>query len=180
MQERPKSEKRKEMSKGSTAASAPPMELDVRNVMRYFASAVTVVTSALPSGELFGLTISAFISVSLKPPYVLISVRNESTAKNLFVKSKKYCVNILSADQQGIAERFSLLGEAGRFVNLDFYTGKGGSPIIRNCIGYLDCKILRTLKIGDHTLFLGEVIDLAAVKKKPLLYLNRNYARLDY
>ena len=80
--------------------------VDIRNVMRYFASAVTVVTSSLESGELFGLTVTAFTSVSLEPPLVLICIRNESTAVELFKKSKRYCVNILSEAQKTIAETF--------------------------------------------------------------------------
>ena len=56
----------------SGPASKPPQVVDLRSVMRYFASAVTVVTGALETGELFGLTVSAFTSVSLEPPLVLI------------------------------------------------------------------------------------------------------------
>jgi flavin reductase (DIM6/NTAB) family NADH-FMN oxidoreductase RutF len=157
---------------------APRQPVDLRNVMRYFASAVTVTTGALDSGELFGLTISAFISVSLNPPLVLISIRNESTARELFIRGKRYCVNILSADQQSIAEKFSLAGEAGRFQNLDYYFGKGGSPIIRGCIGYIDCKIAEVIKAGDHTLIIGEAVDVGFENKDPLLYVDRNYVRL--
>jgi flavin reductase (DIM6/NTAB) family NADH-FMN oxidoreductase RutF len=153
--------------------------IDLRNVMRYFPSAVTVVTSALDTGELFGLTVSAFISVSLEPPLVLISIRNESTAKDLLIKSGKYCVNILSAAQQDIAVKFSLTGEAGRFLGLDYYIGKNGNPIIRNCIGYLDCRITQVIPAGDHTLFLAEVVDLFGQKKEPLLYVDREYVRLE-
>lgn len=147
--------------------------------MRYFASAVTVVTGALETGELFGLTVSAFISVSLEPPLVLICIRNESSATGLLRKSMKYCVNILSEDQKTISEKFSLAGEAGRFQNLDFYLGKGGSPIIRDSIGYIDCKIVDIISGGDHTLFMGEAIDVFAEEKNPLLYLNRRYVKLE-
>lgn len=169
-----------ESSEGHLPRSAPKkFPVDLRNVMRYFASAVTVTTGALESGELFGLTISAFISVSLEPPLVLVSIRNESAAKDLFVRAKRYCVNILSADQQSIAEKFSLAGEAGRFQDLEFYFGVGGSPIIRGCIGFIDCKISQVITAGDHTLFIGEAISVGFEKKKPLLYVDRNYARLE-
>jgi 3-hydroxy-9,10-secoandrosta-1,3,5(10)-triene-9,17-dione monooxygenase reductase component len=158
---------------------APPPDVDLRNVMKYFASAVTVVTSALDSGELFGLTVSAFTSVSLSPPLVLICIRNESTATELFKKSKRYCVNILAEDQQPIAEKFSLQGEAGRFEKLDYHYGKCGNPIIRGCIGYIDCKITDTIILGDHTIFVGQVLELDAEKKAPLLYIDKHYVKLD-
>lgn len=164
---------------GDTKKTPPFPSLDLRDVMKYFASAVTVVTSALDSGELFGLTVSAFTSVSLNPPLVLISIRNESTATPLFQKAQRYCVNILAEDQQPIAEKFSLQGEAGRFQNLNYYIGKGGSPIIRGCIGYIDCRLEQTIVLGDHTVFIGEVIELAAEKKPPLLYIDRHYVWLD-
>jgi 3-hydroxy-9,10-secoandrosta-1,3,5(10)-triene-9,17-dione monooxygenase reductase component len=166
---------------GDVKEKSPPLppSIDLRNVMRFFASAVTVVTSALESGELFGLTVSAFTSVSLNPPLVLICIRNESTATELFKKAKRYCVNILAEDQQPIAEKFSLQGEAGRFQNLDYYIGRGGSPVIRGCIGYIDCEIANTIVLGDHTLFIGHVLELSAEKKQPLLYIDRHYVTLD-
>lgn len=160
-----------------TAASS--QTVDLREVMRYFPSAVTVVTGALDTGELFGLTVSAFTSVSLNPPLILMCIRNESTAVGLFTRAKRCCVNILAADQQKIAEKFSQSGEAGRFLNLDYYIGKGGSPIIRGCIGYIDCKIVQVIALGDHTVFVGEAIDIEQVKKPPLLYVDRHYVRLE-
>jgi flavin reductase (DIM6/NTAB) family NADH-FMN oxidoreductase RutF len=165
---------------GEAKKAAPPApNVDLRNIMRYFASAVTVVTSALDSGELFGLTVSAFTSVSLSPPLVLICIRNESTAISLFEQSKKYCVNVLAEDQQPIAEKFSLQGEAGRFQKLDYHFGIGGSPIIEGCIGYVDCKIVQSIPVGDHTLFIAEALDIKQQKKPPLLYIDRHYVRLD-
>jgi flavin reductase (DIM6/NTAB) family NADH-FMN oxidoreductase RutF len=159
--------------------SQPPLSVDIRTVMRHFASHVTVVTSALNTGELFGLTITAFTSVSLDPPLVLICVRNESSATELFKKSRRFCVNVLSEDQRPIAEKFSLAGEGGRFVGLDYYIGKGGSPIIRGCLGYIDCRITRDIREGDHTIFFGEAVDVSSEEKRPLLYLNRNYVKLQ-
>jgi flavin reductase (DIM6/NTAB) family NADH-FMN oxidoreductase RutF len=163
----------------SGPSSKPPQPVDLRSVMRFFASAVTVVTGALDTGELFGLTVSAFTSVSLEPPLVLICIRNESSATDLFRKSMKYCVNILAEDQRPIAEKFSLAGEGGRFQNLDYEIGKGGSPVIRGSIGFIDCKIIDIVKGGDHTLFIGEAIEVSAEDKKPLLYLNRRYVKLE-
>ncbi|HXQ93345.1 MAG TPA: flavin reductase family protein [Nitrososphaerales archaeon] len=163
----------------SGPASKPPQAVDIRRVMRYFASAVTVVTGALDTGELFGLTVTAFTSVSLEPPLILICIRNESSATNLLTKSMRYCVNILAEDQRSIAETFSLAGEGGRFQNLDFFIGKGGSPIIRGTIGYVDCKITEVIPGGDHTIFMGEAIDVNADEKQPLLYLNRRYVKLQ-
>ncbi|MGI0090950.1 MAG: flavin reductase family protein [Nitrososphaerales archaeon] len=159
--------------------SKPHQRVDIREVMRYFASAVTVATGALDSGDLFGLTVSAFTSVSLEPPLVLICIRNESTATSLLKESKRFCVNILAEDQLTIAEKFSLAGEAGRFENLDFHIGKGGSPLIDGCIGFIDCRITNVITAGDHTIFIGEAVDVSAHDKNPLLYLNRKYVKLE-
>ncbi|MDG7001278.1 MAG: flavin reductase family protein [Nitrososphaerota archaeon] len=157
----------------------PPQSVDLRNVMRYFASHVTVVTGALDTGDLFGLTVSAFTSVSLEPPLVLVCIRNESNATDFLSKAKRFCVNILSEDQRPIAEKFSLTGESGRFIDLDYYVGKGGSPVIRDSLGFIDCKITRELHEGDHTIFIGEAIDVSGDDKRPLLYLNRKYVKLE-
>ena len=147
--------------------------------MRYFASAVTVVTSALDTGELFGLTVTAFTSVSLDPPLVLICIRNESTAKDMLIQAKRYCVNILSQDQQKIAEKFSLSGESDRFVGLDYYIGASGSPVIRGCIAHIDCRVTKVMDGGDHTIFMGQAIDIDHAAKPPLLYIDRHYVRLE-
>ncbi|HYB04154.1 MAG TPA: flavin reductase family protein [Nitrososphaerales archaeon] len=163
----------------SGPASKPPQVVDLRSVMRYFASAVTVVTGALETGELFGLTVTAFTSVSLEPPLVLICIRNESSATGLLRKSMRFCVNILAEDQQPIAEKFSLAGEGGRFLNLDYTIGKSGSPIVRGTIGYIDCRIVNVVSGGDHTVFFGEAVEVAAGDEKPLLYLNRRYVKLE-
>ncbi len=153
--------------------------VDLRNIMRYFPSAVTEPTGALDSGELFGLTVAAFTSGSLAPPLVLICIRNESTARDLFTRAGRYCINILAKDQQKIGEIFSLAGEGGRFLNLNFYIGKGGSPIIRGCIGYIDCKMDQIIAVGDHTLFIGEAVDIGWEKKDPLLYIDKHYVQLE-
>ncbi len=163
----------------SGPASKPPQPVDLRSVMRYFASAVSVVTGALETGELFGLTVTAFTSVSLEPPLVLICIRNESSATGLLRKSMKFCVNILAEHQQEIAEKFSLAGEGGRFLNLDYTIGKSGSPIVRGTIGYIDCRIVDVVSGGDHTVFFGEAVEVSAEDKKPLLYLNRRYVKLE-
>jgi 3-hydroxy-9,10-secoandrosta-1,3,5(10)-triene-9,17-dione monooxygenase reductase component len=163
----------------SGPASKPPQAVDLRSVMRYFASAVTVVTGALETGELFGLTVTAFTSVSLEPPLVLICIRNESSATGLLRKSMKFCVNILAEHQQAVAEKFSLAGEGGRFLNLDYTIGKSGSPIVRGTIGYIDCRIVEVVSGGDHTVFFGEAVEVASEDKKPLLYLNRRYVKLE-
>jgi flavin reductase (DIM6/NTAB) family NADH-FMN oxidoreductase RutF len=163
----------------SGPASKPPQAVDLRSVMRYFASAVTVVTGALDTGELFGLTVTAFTSVALEPPLVLICIRNESSATGLLRKSRKFCVNILAEHQQAIAEKFSLAGEGGRFLNLDYTIGKSGSPIVRGTIGYIDCRIVDVVSGGDHTVFFGEAVEVSAEDKKPLLYLNRRYVKLE-
>ena len=147
--------------------------------MRYFPSAVTVVTSILPSGEQFGLTVSAFSSLSLNPPLVLICIRNESTAVGLFRQSMKYCVNILAENQRTIAETFSLTGEGGRFNGLDYRPGKTGSAIIKGTIGYIECIIVGVIEEGDHHIFIGEAVDVQAEKKEPLLYIDRHYVKLE-
>ncbi|MDG6939251.1 MAG: flavin reductase family protein [Nitrososphaerota archaeon] len=162
----------------SGPTSKPKLPVDLRNVMRYFASGVTVVTSALDTGEPFGLTVTAFTSVSLDPPLVLVCIRNESSAASLLKKSRRYCVNILSSGQKDISDRFSLAGESRRFDGLEYRVGRVGNPIIGGCIGHIDCKVVRVTVLGDHTVFVGEALDIQAARAEPLLYLDRKYALL--
>jgi flavin reductase (DIM6/NTAB) family NADH-FMN oxidoreductase RutF len=151
---------------------------NLRQVMRNWASGVTVVT-AKDGGQFHGMTVSAFTSISLQPPLVIVSLDKTSRTHELVKNSQHFGITILSDDQKEISDRFAgripALDE-NRFVGLAVETLKSGAPFIVGGLAYLDCHIVHTFDTGLHTLFIGEVeASCTALAGKPLLYHNQDY-----
>jgi flavin reductase (DIM6/NTAB) family NADH-FMN oxidoreductase RutF len=149
-------------------------------VMRQWASGVSIVTMQTPE-ERHGLTVSGFLSVSPEPPLVLISVGQELASDTLLHASGAYAINFLRDDQIQLSDRFAgRLGEVDRFEGLTTRTAATGSPILEDCLAWLDCRIVSSQVVGDHTLFIGEVV-AAGVNGggKPLIYWNADYRKLE-
>lgn len=154
---------------------------DLRQVMRNWASGVTVVT-AKDGYQIHGMTVSAFTSISLQPPLVLVSLDKASRTHDLVEKSRHFAVTILADDQKDISDRFAGRIPAlddNRFLGLAIETLTSGAPFIVGGLAYLDCHIVHTYDTGQHTLFVGEVDDLCtALDGKPLLYHDQDYRLL--
>jgi flavin reductase (DIM6/NTAB) family NADH-FMN oxidoreductase RutF len=151
-----------------------------KHVMRQWASGVSIATMQTEDGR-HGLTISGFLSISPEPPLVLISVEQELTSDLLLQASGAYAVNFLRDDQVELSDCFAgRLGEVDRFAGLTTHTAATGAPILDDCAAWLDCRVVSTHVVGDHTLFVGEVV-AAGVNGavKPLIYWNADYRKLE-
>lgn len=154
---------------------------DLRQVMRSWASGVTVVT-ATDGTSRHGMTVSSFSSISLQPPHVLVSLELSSRTHQLAQKSGNFGITILAQDQSLISDRFagriSTLDE-NRFEGLAVEVLTSGAPFIVGGLAYLDCHIVHSYENGTHTLFIGEVIAMcSAGSGQPLLYYDREYRAL--
>lgn len=158
------------------------MSIDVqafKQTMSQFASGVTVVTTAL-DGRNYGLTVSAFTSVSLDPPLVLACIDSRLDAHRIIEKSGVFAVNILCEEQLEIGRRFAgmIPGIVDRFDGLAYVTAATGSPILPASLGWVDCKVWKRYDGGDHSIFVGEVIaSSAGGEVLPLVYHNREWRR---
>ncbi|MGJ9385051.1 flavin reductase family protein [Salipaludibacillus sp. CF4.18] len=139
--------------------------------MGRFTTGVTVITTEV-DGEVHGMTANAFMSVSLEPKLVQISVANKAKMLNLISESGTYTVNILSGDQQDISMQFAGQNKEDKEVEFETFEGL---PIIKNSIVSLACKIYDTHEAGDHTLFIGEVLNLKIQDGDPLVYFEGKY-----
>lgn len=137
---------------------APPA---FRRAMSYFATGITVVTT-VHQNLFYGITVNAFCSVSLDPPLVLISIDKTSQTHSIIQQSKVYAVNILTAEQQYLSERFARKDtDQKSFADILLRTAQTGAPLFDECMVRLDCRVVAEYEGGDHTLFLGEVLSLA-------------------
>ena len=158
-----------------------PIPIDqFKYVMRQWISGVTIVT--MQTGERrHGLTVSGFLGVSLEPPLVLVSIGDELTSAEVLKDSAAYAVNFLAEDQPDLSDRFAgRLGEVDRFEGLTTHTVATGAPILDECLAWLDCRVVSTQAVGDHTLYIGEVVAAGVNDSgKPLLYWNADYRQID-
>jgi flavin reductase (DIM6/NTAB) family NADH-FMN oxidoreductase RutF len=149
-----------------------------RQALSQFATGITVVTTRDAVGVPLGLTVNAFCSVSLDPPLVLVSIDNRSEATAGLLASGVFGISILAEDQEDWSRRFAA-GGPEKFAGVDLLAGLSGVPLIPGALAHVECRVASVYPGGDHTLYLGEVMDLNVAEGRPLLYHNRGYRRLD-
>jgi flavin reductase (DIM6/NTAB) family NADH-FMN oxidoreductase RutF len=157
------------------------MGIDAREFRRslgQFASGVTVVTTRDPTGRPHGLTASSFCSVSLDPPLVLVCVDNRLLARRAIEESRIFAVSVLAETQESISRQFAG-GGPDKFAGVDLVEGSNGAPLVSGALAHLQCRLAAAHEAGDHTIFVGEVLLLAARPGRPLLYHESAYRRLE-
>ena len=152
----------------------PVTSADFRSALSRFASGVSVVTTKDSEGKLYGITVSAFCSVSLDPPLVLICIEKITGSHHAFRESGRFTVNILSSEDGAISEHFASLVE-DKFASVDFGIDEHGVPLLPNSLATLQCKLFKALDGGDHSIFLGEVEHVIVRDAKPLIYFRSDY-----
>lgn len=129
---------------------------EFRASLAMFATGVTIVTARTAAGELVGLTANSFNSVSLEPPLVLWSLARAAGSMSTLTAGSHYAINILSASQKDLAERFATRG-ANRWVGVSFTEGTGGAPLLAGAAATFECFNRSRYEEGDHVIFVGEV-----------------------
>ncbi|MGI8812098.1 MAG: flavin reductase family protein [Pyrinomonadaceae bacterium] len=147
---------------------------EFRLVLSRFASGVTVVTACDATGHPHGITVSAFCSVSLSPPLILVSIEKAAGSHDAIKGSGSFVVNILRESQRELSEHFALPIN-GKFASVEHRTGTGGIPVLSGTLGALECRLRNDYDGGDHTIFVGEVEDSSVEDGEPLLYYRGGY-----
>lgn len=147
---------------------------EFRRVLGHFAAGVTIVTTVGDDGTPYGLTATAFTSVSLEPPLVLVCVDKRSESHPHFHTSQVFVVNFLAVDHEHLSRRFAVSG-GDKFDGLAVRCGVTGAPVLAEALGYLECRAIDILDGGDHTVFIGQVEAGDAREGEPLLYFRGGY-----
>ena len=148
-----------------------------RKIMGQFATGVTIVTTGGEAGE-HGLTANAVASLSLEPPLVLVAVERRAHSLDYLKKNKCFAINILRFDQEDVSRRFAIPGPKD-FIGLDITKATTAAPILRECLAYVDCRVVDILAGGDHEIFVGEIVAGEYHGGEPLLYFSAAYRRLS-
>ncbi len=152
----------------------------LRASMRNWATGVTIVTSIF-DGQKAGATVSAFTSVALEPPTVLVCLNKTAFVHEIILKSGIYAVSLLAHDQEALSNRFAGLDPnvTDRFEGIEEIGGETGAPLIPDALAWLDCRVNHTIDTGTHTVFVAEVVGVQVNSDAPpLVYHNRMYKQL--
>ena len=149
-----------------------------REAMARVGAAVHVVTTAGPAGR-HGFTASAVTSVTDEPPTLLVCQNRASEAHAAFKANGVLCVNTLAAAQEGLSPVFAGLTEcdmAGRFAAATWQRLATGAPVLQGALVSFDCRIVRMLEVGTHSVLFCEVEAVAAGGgHEGLIYFGRRY-----
>jgi len=151
-----------------------------RSVLGRFASGVTVVTVRDSQHFDHGMTVSAFCSLSLEPPLVLVCIEKSASLHSVLATgntASRFAVNILESKQEELARRFAE-EHPDRFDGVGFTRGITGAPILDDCLAIIECEVQSRHSAGDHTIVIGTVIGSATNDGSPLLYYRGGYATL--
>jgi len=149
-----------------------------RAVLGRFASGVTVVTTRDAQGRDHGMTVSAFCSLSLAPPLVLVCIDRVASVYPVLAQAPYFAVNILSSGQEALSRRFAGQ-DPNRFEGVGFTRGQTGVALIDDVLAYVECRRVSEHEEGDHTILVGGVEAAHARSLAPLLYYRGGYAQLE-
>ena len=152
---------------------------EFRRTLGHFASGVTVITTCDRDGRPTGLTASAFTSVSLEPPLILVCVDNKAQSYPALLGGKMFAVNILGLEQEAVSRRFATTKIENKFEGVPFTLSQLGLPLIDNALAQLECATVSVHLEGDHTIFVGRVEGASTGGGAPLVYFRGRYDRLS-
>lgn len=153
-----------------------------REVLSRLAAAVNIVT-AYENERPIGLTVSAFTSVSLEPPLVLICLDERGQSTRSVVDSGGFTVNMLPAGSADLAIQFATPGvdRFSEIVTRQPETARAGPILEHEAFAYLECEAEHRIEAGDHWIVVGHVRAAGMLREpaEPLLYFRRGFRSLS-
>lgn len=142
----------------------------LRTVCGMFVTGVTVITSG-EEGRAEGTTVNSFTSVSLDPPLVLFCLHKESRLRAVVQESGKFVVNFLQGQQESLARAFAGKNTA-EIRDVANHPSVTGVPVLSDALAFLSCRTVEEFDGGDHTIFLGQVVELGVPRQhqEPLVF----------
>ncbi|MGH6861850.1 MAG: flavin reductase family protein [Phyllobacterium sp.] len=150
---------------------------ELKAAMRQLAGGVSVVTAGLGDGRT-GATVTSATALSVDPPTIIVNINRGASVWTAISRNNHFCVNILSAGQQGIADRFA--GKDGikgiaRYADAEWYTLESGALALSNALASVDCAVEDVIERHTHAIIIGRVLKIVTGGGEPLLYHNGGY-----
>jgi flavin reductase (DIM6/NTAB) family NADH-FMN oxidoreductase RutF len=151
---------------------------EFRRVLGHFASGVTVVTTCDDGATPVGLTVSAFASLSLDPPLVLVCVDHKAQSYPVVRDRGCFAVNVLTRGQEAVSRRFASTRLDNKFEGVPHRISDLGLPLLDEALAHIECTTVGAHVEGDHTIFVGRVERAGVREGEPLLYYRGRYSQL--
>lgn len=142
-----------------------------RDAMAQFTTGVTVVTTEYED-KIMGMTVNAFMSISLDPKIVAISIDEKAEMYDVFPKTNTFGVSILRDDQVDESMIFASQKEDNGTIEYNIHEGV---PVLKDSLATIACDIVQSTKVGDHTVFFGQVKHIELKEGNPLVYYGSDY-----
>jgi flavin reductase (DIM6/NTAB) family NADH-FMN oxidoreductase RutF len=157
------------------------VDIGFRSAMQQLTGHVTVLTTSDQPGTRAGLTATAVCSLTAEPPELIVCINRMSGFAELVHRTGKFCVNLLSAYQQDVAETFAgltFLAGGHRFHTGSWDLPPGGCPALRGALAQLQCQVAESIPRSTHDLIIGRVLAVTTTENGPgpLLYRGRRFA----
>ena len=155
---------------------------DFRDAMRHLAGGVSVITVGRGK-DITGMTVTSVSSLSVDPPSLIVSINRASSSWPLLKRHGFFGVNILTADQVDVAERFTGKGGlkgAERFAGADWIPGASGVPLLAGALAAIDCEVEDIVERHSHAIVIGRVLELRlSSRTAALAYWQGQYVAID-
>ena len=145
-----------------------------RTAMGKFATGVTVITTQVGE-DVHGMTANAFMSVSLNPKLIVVSIGEKASMNQLIKETGHFAVSILNEHQEDFSAYFAGQVKEQRDISFESFNGM---PVIKDGLVHLTCNVHQSVIAGDHTLYIGEVTDLRIQEGEPLVYFSGGYKEI--
>ena len=155
---------------------------DFRDAMRHLAGGVSVITVGRGK-DITGMTVTSVSSLSVDPPSLIVSINRASSSWPLLQRLGFFGVNILTADQLDVAERFTGKGGlkgAERFAGAEWIPGASGVPLLAGALAAIDCEVEDIVERHSHAIVIGRVLELRlSSRTAALAYWQGQYVAID-
>jgi flavin reductase (DIM6/NTAB) family NADH-FMN oxidoreductase RutF len=152
---------------------------EFKKALQQWASGVAVVATHSAKLGNQGMTVTAFSSVSMMPPQILVCINESADTGEGIKASERFSVNILSTQQQDVSNHFAGgLSQQERFEKYDWTLGIQNVPLLNDSIMSLDCRVVEKVHAGTHWIIIGEVENAVCRTGEPLLYFRSQYRTL--
>ena len=152
---------------------------EFRRVLSHFATGVTIVTTCDKAAVPTGLTVSAFTSLSLDPPLILVCVDHKAQSYPALRDSACFAVNVLTTGQEAASRRFASTRTVDKFNGVPYQLSDLGLPLLDEALVCLECAKVGAHVEGDHTIFVGRVERTRVNEGDPLVYYRGEYNRIQ-
>jgi flavin reductase (DIM6/NTAB) family NADH-FMN oxidoreductase RutF len=145
------------------------MDADAKKTaLRMIPYGLYILTAESSDGKIAAATVNWVTQASFEPPLIVVGVKADSQTHAIIKETKTFALNVLGKGQQGKAFTFfkALERDANTIGGEAFHSGETGAPIFENMPAFVECKLVETIEKGDHSIFMGEVVN-AGVNQQP-------------